>query len=275
MVDSTLSKDIVTAQPLVSIITVVLNGEKYLEQAILSVLGQSYRNIEYIVIDGGSEDGSLDIIKKYEAEISSWISEPDEGVADAFNKGIDLSSGSIIGILNSDDWYESHAVESVVQQYHNKAVFCGNVQYWDGDVKDYVFSTNVQGLTKEMTVNHPAVFVTRNVYESYGVFNKRYIYAMDYELLLRFYKKGVEFVVIDSVISNMRLAGLSDENWSESFREVRQAKILHGEPRLYSYLYNAKQIIRRLVAYLFTSIGLEMVVGFYRRNHSIIKKSRR
>ena len=104
---------------LVSIITVVYNGEKYLQQTIDSVVNQSYRNIEFIIIDGGSTDGTLDIIKANEESVSKWISEPDEGLYDAMNKGIRLSRGEIIGMINSDDWYELDAVKIMVEAFLN------------------------------------------------------------------------------------------------------------------------------------------------------------
>src|SRR5258705_5340519 len=100
--------------PLVSIITIVYNGEKYIEDSIRSVINQSYKNIEYIIIDGGSSDNTVSIIKKYEKQIAFWISEKDKGISDAFNKGIAKATGEIIGILNSDDWYERDTVAKAV-----------------------------------------------------------------------------------------------------------------------------------------------------------------
>ncbi len=105
--------------PLVSIITVVYNGAKTLEQTILSVLNQTYKNIEYIIIDGESTDGTLDIIEMYRDKISTCISEPDEGLYDAMNKGVSIANGELIGIINSDDWFEKNAVELVVSSYVN------------------------------------------------------------------------------------------------------------------------------------------------------------
>jgi len=102
-------------RPLISIVTVVYNGAKHLEQTILSVLKQSYPNVEYLIIDGGSTDGTLEIIRQYEEAIDYWISETDKGIYDAMNKGISLASGDYIVFLNADDWYERGAIESVAQ----------------------------------------------------------------------------------------------------------------------------------------------------------------
>ena len=104
-------------QPLVSVITVVYNGEKYLEQTIQSVINQTYNNIEYIIIDGGSTDTTLDIIKKYKDYISYFISEPDNGLYDAMNKGIRRANGELIGMLNSDDWLNLDAISTVQNAY--------------------------------------------------------------------------------------------------------------------------------------------------------------
>jgi len=268
------SKSCKANSPLVSIITIVLNGENYLEGTIKSVIKQTYDNVEYIVIDGGSSDTTLDIIKKYEDQIDYWVSESDDGIVDAFNKGISLCAGDIIGIINADDWYELDAIEKVVERNNRPAVFCGNVQYWDGVKQEYIFTTNIHGLPKEMTVNHPATFVSASIYKQYGVFDPKYRYAMDYELLLRFYAMGADFVKIDSVLSNMRLAGLSDTCRAESYRDVRLAKIQYGESFVTAYSYNVWQLLRKIVSRLLTTMGLESVVRLYRSKYSVIKKSR-
>ena len=102
-------------QPTFSIITITYNAERWLERTILSVLSQSYPNIEYILIDGASKDKTVEIIKQYESGIASWISEPDKGLYDAMNKGIKLCSGDIVGLINSDDWYEKDIFKEVIQ----------------------------------------------------------------------------------------------------------------------------------------------------------------
>lgn len=102
-------------RPLVSVVTVCLNSEKYLEETIESVLGQTYEKIEYIIVDGGSGDGTLDIIRRYQDRIAYWLSEPDGGIFDAMNKGISLSTGELVGLINSDDRYFPYTVEEVVR----------------------------------------------------------------------------------------------------------------------------------------------------------------
>jgi glycosyltransferase involved in cell wall biosynthesis len=113
-----------------SIITVSFNSVHTIEKTILSVLNQTYKNFEYIIIDGGSNDGTVDIIKKYEDKLNYWISEKDLGISDAFNKGINASKGKIIGILNSDDWYELNALE-IIDQIEEGDVYVGSLKYHD------------------------------------------------------------------------------------------------------------------------------------------------
>ena len=116
--------------PVISIITITYNGEKHIEQTIQSVLGQTYPNIQYIIIDGGSTDQTLSIIKKYEQKLYYWVSEKDKGISDAFNKGIAKATGEIVGIINADDWYEPAALEQVAARMGDADVCFGDLQLW-------------------------------------------------------------------------------------------------------------------------------------------------
>lgn len=217
----------VNEKPLVSIITVVLNGERYLEHTINSVLGQSYDNIEYIIIDGGSTDGTLDIIRKYDSSIEYWISRPDSGISEAFNFGIKNSSGVIIGIINSDDWYEPDAVEKVTQAFKisNSDLICGAVQFWQNNEKIIFSLSDVEKIKKETSIHHSTVFIKKNIYESFGSFDVSYKYAMDYEFLLRLKMNEVKFYSIDDVIANRRLEGISYKNRIHALRETKLARM--------------------------------------------------
>lgn len=259
---------------LVSVVTVVFNGEKHLEQTIQSVLTQTYGNIEYIIIDGGSTDGTLDIIKKYEDRLAYWVSEPDNGISDAFNKGIIKATGEIIGILNADDWYEPDSVAQLVANAEKGDVFHGVMQYWGDEKKLHKTYPDASLLAKEMTINHPTVFVKKWVYEKYGVFRLDYRYAMDYELMLRFFVNGVKFYAIDSVLTNMRYEGVSDTMWKKALQESRRAKDenLPSQKRQNS-LYFYKQFARAWLARFLQNIGLAKFVETYRKNFALVKKS--
>lgn len=158
--------------PLISVITVVFNGEAFLERTIKSVLGQDYPNVEYIVVDGASSDGTLDIIKNYEDRLDLWVSEPDKGIYDAMNKGLELCNGELIGMINADDHYAPgvfRAMANASIQYPEKNIFHGDItiDYGDGQLK--VKKARQPGfLLKywEMVLNHPSFFVRWKVYNN-------------------------------------------------------------------------------------------------------------
>lgn len=179
--------------PLVSIITVVYNGGQHLEGTIRSVIGQSYEPVEYIVVDGGSTDGTLDLLAKYDDRIDYWISEPDKGISDAMNKGILLSNGELIAHLHADDFFPDPSVlSSVCSEYlrHPGALWMtGGIHLVDPEgkilqeikVRKYSYGKLVRG----NILLHPATFVTRKAFETIGMFDVEYRYAMDYDLWLR------------------------------------------------------------------------------------------
>lgn len=202
-------KIINSLEPLVSIITVVFNGEKYLEQTILSVLNQTYSNIEYIVIDGGSSDSTLDIINKYTDKIDYWISESDKGIYDAMNKGISLATGQLIGIINSDDWYELDAVEEIVKAYRdNSTVIYGLMRHIVEEKPIEVYAPYPSSIANKM-IPHPTCFVPKYVYDMYGTFDLSYRSCADYHFILRLYKEKVSFLLLEKVIANFRFGGFS------------------------------------------------------------------
>ena len=203
-------------KPLISIITVVYNGDKHLEKTIVSVVNQSYDNIEYIVIDGGSTDKTVDIIKKYSNLIDYWLSEPDEGIYAGMNKGIALATGDLIGIINSDDYYLEDAIEKIAFaaiQYQEANVFHANLMKLFPD-KPAVIYYSKQRLSKDdvyiMPVNHPTVFVRRECYNKYGVFDTKYKYVADYDLILRYLlDHKIVFHYLDEITVCMNWGGAS------------------------------------------------------------------
>lgn len=261
-------------KPLVSIITVVYNGEKFIEQTIRSVVEQAYANIEYIIIDGGSNDGTINIIQQYATSIDYWRSEPDQGISDAFNKGILLASGDLVGLINADDWYEPSAIAEVVEEFNRSrsGVIYGNMQCWKGQQKDYLFKANYRFLYQEMSLNHPATFVRRDVYTQYGGYDTSYQLAMDYELLLRFLGQGVAFSYMDQVLANLRWDGLSDQRFAEGYREVKRAKDAQLGKSINHQLYYWRQLAFTVLPRFLDKVGLSFVVKFYRQWLSPVKK---
>lgn len=222
------------SQPLISIITVVYNGAKTLEQTIQSVLNQTYKNIEYIIIDGGSTDGTLDIIKKHENQISLWISEPDKGLYDAMNKGIKRAKGELIGMINSDDWFEPNAVELIVEAYNQnpeKKIFHGDRFdiLENGTKRIKKFHPSVfRFLYYGMMYNHPSMFVHREIYKN-NQYNISLKALSDYEFVLKeFLKNKKAFLYIPEVYVNYRLDGISaqmklSQSLSEGFISRKNA----------------------------------------------------
>ncbi|WP_144282359.1 glycosyltransferase family 2 protein [Chryseobacterium echinoideorum] len=207
----------------VSIITVCWNSEKYIETALESVLNQTYKDIEYIIVDGGSKDNTLDIIKEYEKKFAGrlhLISEKDQGIYDAMNKGIVLSSGDIIGILNSDDLYTSqYVIENIVKNFKNK-----NIDSLFSNLY-YVYQDDINKIQRKWTTGlqdkfkngwhpaHPTLFVKKEIYERWGVFDLKYSIAADFELMMRFFEKGkISSYYYPEYILKMRSGGTSNNN---------------------------------------------------------------
>ncbi|WP_242158104.1 glycosyltransferase family 2 protein [Aestuariivivens sediminis] len=221
--------------PLVSIITVVYNGEKYLQQTIDSVNQQTYKNIEYIIIDGKSTDGTLDIIKRNESKITKWISEPDNGLYDAMNKGIRMANGELIGTINSDDWYELNAVELVIKSYQkNKEAKVFHANRYDVNSnnykKEYRFkSSSFKFKYFSMTFSHPSMFIKREIYQEY-VYNTHLKSYSDYEFILKLYLgRKNKIVHIPAPIVNFRLGGISAQmGFYEEIKEAFLARRLAG-----------------------------------------------
>lgn len=199
-------------QPLVSIVTVVLNGEKHLRQTIESVLGQSYPYIEYIVLDGGSTDGTLDIIRSYEDQIDYWRSGKDGGIYAAMNAGVALCKGDLIGLKNADDWYTPHAVADVVTTWkHTQAdiVYGNTYVVWQEDpLQTSLFVSDHRRIGRDGGIDHRTVFVTHRVYQNYR-YDTRFRVSADYDWLLRMKGAGLKFAHADSVLSYKRFGGAS------------------------------------------------------------------
>jgi glycosyltransferase involved in cell wall biosynthesis len=259
--------------PLISIITIVFNGEKHLDQTIRSVLDQSYRDIQYIIIDGGSTDQSVNIIKKYEKDIYYWISEKDKGISEAFNKGISRATGEIIGIINADDWYEPDTLEQVGRQMGDADICFGDMQLWKNERKEFIQKGNLKMISKEMTCNHPTVFVKRKVYETYGGFDLQYRCAMDYDLMVRLKVKKCRFIYLPFTLANMRWGGFSDTSWKAGCRETLEIKNKYfPDHKLSHRIYYLKHISAIQTAKTLSLLKLGFLTRIYRKLFSPVKK---
>ena len=199
-------------KPLITIVTVVYNGVDHIQNAIESVINQTYDNIEYIIIDGVSTDGTNEIIKQYTNHISVWISEPDGGIYDAMNKGIAMATGEWIGLLNSDDYYEKDCFEKVIKkavEFPDIDIFHGllRVVNKNGEVNE-ITGHNCNFLNKGM-IEHPTCFVKRSVYEKFGNFDIKYKSSADYDLMLRLKENGLSFFLMENILTNFTTGGMS------------------------------------------------------------------
>ena len=202
----------------ISIITVVWNNIKTINDTIDSVLSQTYKNIEYIVIDGGSTDGTLSVLESRRDQLSALVSEPDEGIYDAMNKGIKLAKGDVIGFLNSDDFYLNDKVISKVASEFERDIFLdasyANLIYVDQTNTSKIIRYFKTGLfLKGWCPAHPTFFVRRSVYERNGNFDLNYHFASDVELMMRFLEiHKIKSLYIPEVMVKMRMGGVSNRN---------------------------------------------------------------
>ena len=216
----------------VSLITATYNSENFLEECIVSVINQRYKNIEHIIVDGNSTDNTLGIIKKYEPHIAKWTSKSDRGMYDAINKGIAMATGDIIGILNSDDILVAEdVIETIVKTFEENDVdtVYGDLEYvaaadtnkiiriWKG--RPYKRSRFKYGWMPA----HPTFYIKKSLVEKYGFYENHYYTAADYEFMARYlYKNNVSSVYLPMLIVKMRMGGQSNRNLYQRLRANRR-----------------------------------------------------
>ena len=243
----------------ISIITVTLNSESTIKKTIESVIKQDYVNIEYIIIDGGSSDNTLSIVKDYKEYVTVLVSEPDKGVYDAMNKGIRLATGDVIGFLNSDDLYENDRVLTKVAQifidnpliqasyadliYTAKHDTSKNIRYWKSNDFSYgLFS-------KGWSPPHPTFFVRSCIYKKFGNFKLNYKIASDIDLMMRFIEvKKINTHYMSEVLVKMRMGGISNKNLKNIVKlniEILNALKSYNLPYNY-FIFFTYKILSRL-----------------------------
>jgi glycosyltransferase involved in cell wall biosynthesis len=217
----------------ISIITVVYNNEKTIKDAMQSVLGQSYIDIEYVIIDGNSNDNTVNLINEYKERLGYFISEKDNGLYDAMNKGIKACTGDVIGILNSDDLYQDlDVINDVMQQFNNDPeldILYGDLVYVKSDdINKIVRNWKSKNYSNNFFENanvppHPALFVRSKVYKEEGLFNLDYKLAADYEFMLRVFKKHhFKSKYINRLIIKMRLGGATNQSFSNIVNQNKE-----------------------------------------------------
>ncbi len=238
-------------KPIVSIITVVHNGINSLEKTILSVINQSYNNIEYIIIDGGSTDGTIDIINKYNDKIDFWISEPDKGIYDAMNKGINFATGEWINFMNcTDEFYSESTITSVFEKklQLNASIIYGDTIAFDENSNTCITikGENIKKIWKSMVFSHQACFIKSNLCKKYS-FNLEFNLAADYYMILRFYYEGLTFLYIPIAIDRRRIPGISYSN-PNTIIEIRKAFLqLNNNP--FGNIYHSWKVLSVIFNY--------------------------
>ena len=261
----------------ISIITPTFNSEKTIEKNVNSVIGQTYRKFEHIIVDNLSKDSTLKIINEIYQKNNSLnllrvISEKDNGISDAFNKGIKIAEGDIIAILNSDDYYlDSNLFEKIVDVFKQSEVL-----FTHGDIKfiDDVYGSNIRkpllcDIKEAMPYNHPTMFFRKNLYEQYGDFDITYKYAMDYELVCRLEKMIPDFRERGRYLSGepmvVQLAG--GDSWRnelESIEEVKRALIFHKLWDNNAEKFYRERIKRTKIKKVLHFLKLDFVVRYWR-----------
>lgn len=232
----------IRGKPLLTVITVVFNGEQFLEKTILSVIEQTYDNVEYIIIDGGSTDATVDIIKKYSKQIDYWVSEHDSGISDAFNKGIVLATGQYLNFLNAGDEYISPCVLNENRSYFKfgSKIVSFFSKFGSKTIPKFRLF-NSMPLYLKSTLSHQASFIHVSVFKRHGGYSREYSLRMDYDYWMRILRQ-CKFIFISKIIVNYATNGVSGGNTDLFCREEIEINK--------KYLCNLLFWIRRLVIFI-------------------------
>lgn len=256
-IDSDFSNDVRKRNPMnpassnmkkVSIVTVVYNGAQTLERTILSVLNQTYPNIEYIVIDGGSTDGTVDLIKKHQERLAFWGSEPDKGIYDAMNKGIRRASGDLIALLNADDWYEPDAVETMIRNIPKDMdlfLLHGDLLlHKKNQIPKFIPGGDVVDSNQiSLPVRHPTCFVSSAAYRKIGLYSTEYKIVSDIDFFYRALKMDIPFIHVNHVIANMQAMGLSQKSFVQSYQEGARLRRKYGFSSFQIFRWKYKNLL--------------------------------
>jgi len=238
---------------MVTVITIVKNRKDTLAKTIISVLNQSYPLIEYIIIDGASIDGTLEVIKQFNDKIDLWISEPDKGTSDAFNKAVSLSGGDFIFWLASDDWIDPDFIETAVKTFLSSGadfVF-GNMQMYNNGYP-VVFCEGNKNYVKPLMsgypcFNFPTMVIKKTCFQKAGLIDMAYKFVADYELILRLHLKGQSGFYNSSLIVHRKVGGLGESHLVQSalehFRLLKKYRLPKAKAALFYLYYFSRRII--------------------------------
>jgi glycosyltransferase involved in cell wall biosynthesis len=265
-------KTSVLDRPLITIVTVVFNGENTIEETILSVINQTYLNIEYIIIDGASSDKTVEVIKKYDEKIDYWISEPDGGIYYAMNKGTDLATGEWINFMNSGDIFYNNLVVYNVFENKNRYgdIVCGNTLFKFGNETIFMYSDINNNMLK-LVPKHQSCFIKSTIMKQYK-YDTHFKISADYNFLYKACNENKLFEYIDIVVSIYEAyGGISSKRRVEGFLEMLQARneSLFKRNNLLNYFKAIiKQTIERIVPIKILVLLRKMRRNRYRKNYN-------
>lgn len=242
-------------------ITIVYNGENEIEKTIQSIISQKRSCVEYIVIDGKSNDNTMVVVQKYADFIDCIVSEEDSGISDAFNKGIKKATGDFIGLINCGDTLLDGVVDSLIEQYDSLAEY--DLLYGDCQIADisnrriYIKKAfPIDFIWYGLPFSHQACLISKNAYNKYGFYDEKYRICMDYALIRRMFAEGAKFHYIPLQIAQFSTEGLSYRNPVSTMQEAMTIAVLHGLPRYKAFHYATKHIVRHYIKLFMEKIGL-------------------
>lgn len=257
-------------KPRISIVTISFNSEKTIEKTIRSVIEQDYDNVEYIIIDGKSTDGTMDIVNKYREHIDTLVSEKDNGISDAFNKGIARATGELICFINSDDHLLPGALTKVAREYDGKAdIYSGNVLLWNSDNGfkcREVPSVKFPVMPFFCHVAHQGMFATKEAYEKFGTYDTSIRFPMDLDFLMRAYRMGAKFHYMNVDVAEFSNGGSTNTN--TIFKKKRDYIYMvrkNGGNLLQAYTFYyflvASQLVKKALTIFGSNFGQKLRYG--------------
>ena len=246
-------------KPIISIVTICFNSANTVEETIKSVLGQDYLLLDYVIIDGGSTDGTVDILSRYKHRFGYFCSEPDNGISDAFNKGIKNAKGDIICIINSDDILLPGALNAVAEYYEEGVdIYRGNVIIRNketGFAGRDIPSMKFPLMPFFVNVDHQGTFVTAQAHKKWGYYDTKFKYMMDHDFLARCYQGGAKFKYMPVDVAEFRLGGVSVASIRQKKYDLEHIVLNNGGGRMlakfcYCYFYMF-DLVKRCVIRLF------------------------
>ena len=235
----------------ISIVTIAFNCEREIEETILSVINQKYENKEYLVIDGASKDGTMNIVNKYRDKIDVIISEPDKGRSDAFNKGIAHATGDYIVMMNAGDLLADNALSKFAKNFvPGYDVIKGNTIRWNEDTgfKSVEFPViHYPAIPFNFLIGHQSTYIAKSAYEKFGGYGVDYRVAMDFELMLRFTRGGANFFKMNEDLSVFRMGGISQTAGKRRYDEMEKAMLDNGHGKLNTSIFMAYIHVRTFI----------------------------